>query len=50
MDNIEFKAKMLDVKPMITHYMDQLSLRLLLEKHISKTPQMQVAPAGSPKP
>lgn len=47
MDNLESKAKMLDVKPMITHYMDQLSLRQLLEKYIPKTPQMQVAPADA---
>jgi transposase len=47
MDNIESKAKMLDVKPMIAHYMDQLSLRHLLEKYIPKTPQMQVAPADA---
>ncbi|MFO7838414.1 MAG: DUF4277 domain-containing protein, partial [Desulfosalsimonadaceae bacterium] len=47
MDNIESKAKMLDVKPLITHYMDQLSLRQLLEKYIPKTPQMQVAPADA---
>src|SRR6056297_3362992 len=47
MVNIESKAKMLDVKPFITHYMDQLSVRQLLEKYIPKTPQMQVAPADA---
>lgn len=47
MVNIESKAKMLDVKPLITHYMDQLSVRQLLEKYIPKTPQMQVAPADA---
>lgn len=47
MDNIESKAKMLDVMPLITYYMDQLCLRQLLEKYIPKTPQMIVAPADA---
>ena len=47
MDNIDSKAKMLDVKPLVTHYMDQLSLKQLFEKYIPKTPQMVVAPADA---
>jgi len=47
MDNIDSKAKMLDVKPLVTHYMDQLSLNQLFEKYIPKTPQMVVAPADA---
>ena len=47
MDNIDSKAIMLDVKPLITHYMDQLSLNQLFEKYIPKTPQMSVAPADA---
>jgi transposase len=47
MDNINSKAKMLDVKPLVTHYMDQLSLNQLFEKYIPKTPQMDVAPADA---
>ena len=47
MDNIDSKAKMLDVKPLVTHYMDQLSLNQLFEKYIPKTPQMNVAPADA---
>lgn len=45
MKKIEAKAKMLDVKPLITHYMNQLSLPELFEKYIPKTPQMAIAPA-----
>ena len=47
MKNISSKAKMLDVKPLIGHYMDQLSLNPLFEKYIPKTPQMDVAPADA---
>jgi hypothetical protein len=36
MDNIDSKAKKLDVNPLVTHYMDQLSLNQLFEKY-SKT-------------
>lgn len=45
MNKIEAKAKMLDVKPLITHYMNQLRLPELFEKYIPKTPQMAIAPA-----
>ena len=45
MDKIESKAKMLDVKPLITHYMNQLRLPELFEKYIPKTPQMAIAPS-----
>jgi transposase len=47
MENISSKAKMLDVKPLITHYMDQLSLNQLFGKYVPKTPQMDVAPADA---
>jgi len=47
MDNINSKAKMIDVKPLVTHYMDQISLNQLFEKYIPKTPQMDVAPADA---
>jgi transposase len=45
MENIDSKAKKLDVKPLVTHYMNELYLRQLFEKYIPKSPQMQVAPA-----
>lgn len=47
MNNIESKTKMLDVKPFITYYMEQLSLPQLFEKYIPKTPQMKIAPADT---
>ena len=47
MKNISSKAKMLDVKPLISHYMDQLSLNQLFEKYIPKTSQMDVAPTDA---
>jgi len=47
MVQIESKAKMLDVKPFITHYMDQLALPELFEKYIPKSPQMTIAPADA---
>lgn len=47
MKNISSKVKMLDVKPLISHYMDQLSLNQLFEKYIPKTPQMDMAPADA---
>ena len=47
MQNINSKAKMLDVKPLVTHYMDQLSLNQLFETYIPKTPSMGVAPADA---
>ncbi|RPJ81141.1 MAG: IS1634 family transposase [Deltaproteobacteria bacterium] len=47
MKNISSKAKMLNVKPLIAHYMEQLSLNQLFEKYIPKTPQMDVAPADA---
>lgn len=47
MNNIDSKAKMLDVKPLVTYYMDQLRLRQLFEKYIPKAPQMEVDPADA---
>jgi len=47
MDNINSRAKILNVKPLVTHYMDQLSLNRLFEKYIPKTPKMDVAPADA---
>lgn len=47
MNNIDSKTKMLDVKPLVTHYMDQLSLNQLFSKYIPKTPQMDIAPADA---
>ena len=47
MNNINTKAKMLDVKPLVTHYMEQLSLKQLFEKYIPKTHKMDVAPADA---
>lgn len=47
MENIESKTKILDVKPLITYYMQQLSLHQLFEKYIPKTPQMKIAPADA---
>ena len=47
MANIESRAKMLDVQPLITHYMDQLSVRQLFEKYIPKSPQMRLDPADA---
>ena len=47
MNNIDSKAKMLDVKPLVTYYMDQLRLRQLFEKYIPKAPKMEVDPADA---
>ena len=45
--NIDSKAKLIDVKPLVNYYMDQLSLHQLFEKYISQTTKMQVAPADA---
>ena len=45
MNNINSKAKLLDVKPMVTYYMDQLKLKELFEKYIPKTPNMHTSPS-----
>jgi len=37
MDNINLKTKMPDVKPLVSHYMDQLFLNQLFKKYIPKT-------------
>jgi len=47
MNNINTKAKMLNVKPLVTYYMEQLSLKQLFEKYIPKTHKMDVAPADA---
>lgn len=45
MDNISAKSKLLDVKPLIKYYMDQLSLHKLFDKYIPKSRKMLMAPA-----
>lgn len=45
--NIDSKAKLMDVKPLVNYYMDQLSLHQLFEKYIPQTAKMQVAPADA---
>jgi len=45
MTDIYSKVKVLDVKPIINHYMDQLCLGELFEKYIPKTDKMELAPA-----
>jgi len=45
MNNLDSKARLLDVKPMVKYYMDQLSLHQLFEKYVPQTAKMHVAPA-----
>ena len=45
MKDIDSKTKLLDVKPMVEFYMDQLCLQELFEKYMPKTPKMSLAPA-----
>lgn len=45
--NIESKAKIMDVKPLVNYYMDQLSLRELFDKYIPQTVNMRIAPADA---
>ena len=47
MNNIESKAKLLDVKPLVKYYMNQLSLHKLFEKYIPQSAKMQVPPADA---
>ena len=47
MENIDSKAKLPDIKPIVCYYMDQLHLHELFEKHIPKTSKMLVSPADA---
>lgn len=45
MDRIESKTKMLDVMPMVKHYIDQLELHRLFDRYMPKSMKMELAPA-----
>ena len=45
MKDIDSKAMLLDVKPMVKFYMDQLCLQELFEKYMPKTSKMNLSPA-----
>lgn len=45
MDQIESKAKLVGVLPLIKYYMDQLRLGELLDRYLPKPPNMQLRPA-----
>lgn len=45
MKNLNTRTKRMDVKPIITYYMDQLSLSELFNKYIPQSPQMCLSPS-----
>lgn len=45
MENLYAQSKLLDVKPLIKYYMDQLSLHKLFDKYMPKSTKMLMAPA-----
>jgi len=47
MNKIDSEVKLLEVKPMVNYYMDQLHLFDLLAKYMPKTPKMHITPADA---
>ena len=47
MNRIDSKTKLMDVKPMVCYYMDQLHLFELFAKHMPETPKMHISPADA---
>jgi len=45
MDEIQVQVKKVDVMPMVKHYMEQLNLYSIFQKHMPKAPNAEVEPA-----